>query len=225
MIATFGHSTLDKDAAIRALDAGGVDVLIDVRSHPTSRFTQWRRDALARWMADLTQGSIVYQWWPELGGWDVRHYGDAGLRDFMLDQGVDLAAYSGGAFPKQRIAAGRYTTTHGSGPEWTNQGLYDYAWFTSTGEFNKGLDRLVEMFGDRHQPTAAIMCAEAVPWRCHRSMIADILAARGVEVRHLPRWQDHLDWDIRNRVSRYPEAVRACWAGVSPEAALLAGDS
>lgn len=215
MLVTFGHSTLEKGAALRMLDAGGVDVLVDVRSHPTSRFTQWRRDALARWVATDSQNAIAYQWWPELGGWDVRHAQDAGLREAMATVGVDLAAYSGGAFPKQRIAAQVAPGDMGSdpdGPTWTNRGLLDYAWFTSLGEFQGGLDRLVEMFGADDQPCAAIMCAEAVPWRCHRSMIADVLVWRGVEVRHLPRWQSHEAWNLDHRWRRYPEAVRACWA-------------
>jgi uncharacterized protein (DUF488 family) len=36
-----------------------------------------------------------------------------------------------------------------------------------------------------HEERVAIMCAEAVPWRCHRSLIADALTARGVEVEHI----------------------------------------
>lgn len=278
MITTFGHSTLERVAALKMLDSGGVDVLIDVRSHPTSRFTQWQRQHLARWVPLDTEKQIAYQWWPELGGWDVRHAHDSGLVYAMRDVGVDLMAYSGGAFPKQRIAktlsadsdpacpmhgyssrttpetrpaipdgatmsqsvrgsasgaesvpsrivdtcsCADYTRQH---PQWTNVGLRDYAWFTSLPEFNTGLDRLIAMFGRDDQPTAALMCAEAVWWRCHRSMIADVLVARGVEVRHLPQWKDHLDCGVYDRIGRYPEAVRACWSGVSPEAARLAGD-
>jgi uncharacterized protein (DUF488 family) len=48
--------------------------------------------------------------------------------------------------------------------------------------FRHGLERLLALAGDR--PTA-VMCAEAVPWRCHRQLIADALVARGIEVRHV----------------------------------------
>jgi uncharacterized protein (DUF488 family) len=51
-----------------------------------------------------------------------------------------------------------------------------------TDEFAAELDALIEEA--RAAPTA-IMCAEAVPWRCHRSLISDALVARGVEVRHI----------------------------------------
>jgi uncharacterized protein (DUF488 family) len=48
-------------------------------------------------------------------------------------------------------------------------------------EFQSALERLV---APPHVPTA-VMCAEALPWKCHRRLIADALVARGVEVVHL----------------------------------------
>jgi uncharacterized protein (DUF488 family) len=52
----------------------------------------------------------------------------------------------------------------------------------ATPEFEEGLRRLRELA--RSAPVA-LLCAEAVPWRCHRSLIADALLARGVTVRHI----------------------------------------
>jgi len=49
-------------------------------------------------------------------------------------------------------------------------------------EFREGLDALLGL-ADAHR--VAVMCAEAVPWRCHRQLIADTLVARGIEVRHV----------------------------------------
>jgi hypothetical protein len=46
-----------------------------------------------------------------------------------------------------------------------------------TPEFRENLEKLIEFAG---QAPTAIMCAEAVPWRCHRSLIADALVARGI---------------------------------------------
>ena len=51
-----------------------------------------------------------------------------------------------------------------------------------TDEFLKALEEL--MADSRLQPTA-IMCAEAVPWRCHRSLIADALVSRGWNIQHI----------------------------------------
>lgn len=65
---------------------------------------------------------------------------------------------------------------------WRNAGFRAYADYMATPEFGRALDRLLDLAAGR---TASIMCAEAVPWRCHRRLIADALVARGVEVRHL----------------------------------------
>jgi uncharacterized protein (DUF488 family) len=65
---------------------------------------------------------------------------------------------------------------------WRNHSFRGYADYMQIAEFWSALDEL--MADSRLQPTA-IMCAEAVPWRCHRSLIADALASRGWEVRHI----------------------------------------
>jgi uncharacterized protein (DUF488 family) len=52
-----------------------------------------------------------------------------------------------------------------------------------TEEFRKGVERLLVLAGEAG-PTA-IMCAEAVWWRCHRSLISDYLKSRGIEVMHI----------------------------------------
>ena len=51
-----------------------------------------------------------------------------------------------------------------------------------TPEFGKNLEDLITLASAER---VAIMCAEAVPWRCHRSLIADALLARGIEVREI----------------------------------------
>jgi len=51
-----------------------------------------------------------------------------------------------------------------------------------TPAFAESLSKLIEIAADA--PTV-IMCAEAVPWRCHRSLIADALTARGIEAQHI----------------------------------------
>lgn len=66
---------------------------------------------------------------------------------------------------------------------WRNESFRGYADYMETDEFQKGIDRLVKL-ADNVGPTA-IMCAEAVWWRCHRSLISDFLKARGTEVIHI----------------------------------------
>ena len=65
---------------------------------------------------------------------------------------------------------------------WRNASFRGYADYMQTAEFEVGLAELTRMAAERR---IAIMCAEAVPWRCHRSLIADVLAAREVEVLHI----------------------------------------
>jgi len=62
---------------------------------------------------------------------------------------------------------------------WRNTSFRGYADYMQTPEFAAALDSLVELGS---QTQVAIMCAEAVPWRCHRSLVADALFARGIPV-------------------------------------------
>ena len=66
---------------------------------------------------------------------------------------------------------------------WRNASFRAYADHMETEQFQKGVARLLEVAAEAG-PTA-IMCAEAVWWRCHRSLVADYLKARGVEVLHI----------------------------------------
>ena len=65
---------------------------------------------------------------------------------------------------------------------WRNAGFRGFADYMQTPEFDAALGKLIEMAG---RERVAIMCAEAVPWRCHRSLISDALTARGIRVEHI----------------------------------------
>jgi uncharacterized protein (DUF488 family) len=65
---------------------------------------------------------------------------------------------------------------------WHNASFRGYADYMQTEEFLNALEDLTAE--SRSQPTT-IMCAEAVPWRCHRSLIADALVSRGWNIRHI----------------------------------------
>ena len=60
---------------------------------------------------------------------------------------------------------------------WRNASFRGYADYMQTPEFEESLDELIHL---AKQGRIAIMCAEAVPWRCHRSLIADALLVRGI---------------------------------------------
>lgn len=65
---------------------------------------------------------------------------------------------------------------------WRNASFRGFADHMLTEEFEQGLAELRELAGERQ---VALMCAEAVPWRCHRSLVADALVTRGAEVEHV----------------------------------------
>lgn len=65
---------------------------------------------------------------------------------------------------------------------WRNASFRGYADYMGTPEFRRGLGELEKIARER---ITAIMCAEAVPWRCHRSMIADALIVDGWKVRDI----------------------------------------
>lgn len=66
---------------------------------------------------------------------------------------------------------------------WRNASFRGYADYMETEQFQQGIERLLSLA--REAGPAAIMCAEAVWWRCHRSIIADYLKASGIEAVHI----------------------------------------
>jgi uncharacterized protein (DUF488 family) len=99
-----------------------------------------------------------------------------------------------GSLPKSLRAAGidythmaelgglRHARRDSINTGWRNASFRGFADYMQTPEFETALGKLIEMAA---QEQAAIMCAEAVPWRCHRSLISDALAARGIRVQHI----------------------------------------
>lgn len=62
---------------------------------------------------------------------------------------------------------------------WRNASFRGYADYMQTAEFRSAVERAIEL---AREEVSALMCAEAVPWRCHRSLVADALMVRGIEV-------------------------------------------
>ena len=97
-----------------------------------------------------------------------------------------LAALLAGAGMEYLHAAGlggrRKARPSAAPTAWRNAGFAGFADYMTTPEFRRATDELLGWAAER--PTA-IMCSEAVPWRCHRSMISDSVVARGWEVAHI----------------------------------------
>ena len=103
------------------------------------------------------------------------HFSQAALERFLPEHGIayrHMPELGGLRKPKpDSINSG-----------WRNVSFRGYADYMQADEFWAAIDRLRALGECRR---TAIMCAEAVPWRCHRSLIADALTVRGVEVRHI----------------------------------------
>lgn len=95
---------------------------------------------------------------------------------------VDLPAAGIRYVHLARLGGLRHPRKDSPNMAWRNESFRGYADYMQTGEFEAGLAELRELAEDG---TAAIMCAEAVPWRCHRSLVADVLTARGATVEHI----------------------------------------
>ncbi|KQQ96442.1 DUF488 family protein [Massilia sp. Leaf139] len=65
---------------------------------------------------------------------------------------------------------------------WRNTSFRGYADYMQTEAFRENVEQVVALAGEMR---CALMCAESVPWRCHRSMVADALLVRGIPVEHI----------------------------------------
>jgi len=73
----------------------------------------------------------------------------------------------------------RHTTKASSNTAWRNAAFRGFADYMQTTEFAENIEQLIKIAAEKR---TAIMCAEAVPWRCHRSLIGDALLVRNVPV-------------------------------------------
>ena len=186
-IFTIGHSTRSLDDFIALLHSHGINRLADIRTVPKSRrHPHFAGDALAR---SLPAEDVAYRHFPGLGGlrkpkrdstntgW--RHEGFRGYADYMqtaefaraLEELIDWAR--GG--PER--AAPQLDNDVMRVERATPQLHEDVA--RAEGAVPPG--NVARAF----QARVAIMCAEALWWRCHRQLVADALVAPGIEVRHI----------------------------------------
>jgi uncharacterized protein (DUF488 family) len=95
---------------------------------------------------------------------------------------VTLAEHAIGYRWLEALGGRRRASPDSPNTTWRNASFRGYADYMARPEFAQGLIQLLELAS--HARTA-IMCAEAVWWRCHRSMIADALCVRGIKVMHI----------------------------------------
>jgi uncharacterized protein (DUF488 family) len=99
-------------------------------------------------------------------------FNDAALASNLKAQKIDYV-------PLKTLGGLRRPRKDSPNTGWRNEGFRGFADYMQTEEFRGALAALIRMSGEKR---IAIMCAEAVPWRCHRSLVADALTVRGVPV-------------------------------------------
>lgn len=97
------------------------------------------------------------------------------LSKSLMRAGIDYT-------PMKELGGLRHAKRDSINTGWKNASFRGFADYMQTPEFAAGIDSLIEVAAEK--PTA-IMCAEAVPWRCHRSLVADALVARKIGVEHI----------------------------------------
>ncbi len=103
------------------------------------------------------------------------HFNQAQLRTSLAEVGIEYRH-----FPE--LGGRRLAQPDSLNMAWRNETFRGYADYMETEQFRAGIMRLLDVAtADR----TAMMCAEAVWWRCHRGLISDYLKANGVEVMHI----------------------------------------
>lgn len=97
-------------------------------------------------------------------------FGAAALAESLAARGIGYVPFPG-------LGGFRRSHPESTNTGWRNLSFRGYADYMQTPAFTENLDQLIAL---ATQETVAVMCAEAVPWRCHRSLIADALVVRGI---------------------------------------------
>ena len=99
-------------------------------------------------------------------------FNDTALASTLAAEHIDY-------LPMQTLGGLRHARKDFPNTGWRNASFRGYADYMQTEPFEAALDKLIQISRDKR---VAIMCAEAVPWRCHRSLVADALSVRAVPV-------------------------------------------
>jgi uncharacterized protein (DUF488 family) len=174
-VLTIGHSTRSLEQMVDLLEAYGVQHLLDVRRHTGSRrCPHFTGQHLAR---ALPARGIAYTHFPELGGSQGRNasnQADADTVHLSRMQRAGLAHAGNDYDPLVDVTS--------ANAAWRSRAFRAFADYMSTASFARAAEVL-----EAHaaQERVTLMCAAAVPWRCHRQLIADWLVAHGHDVWHI----------------------------------------
>ncbi len=125
------------------------------------------------------------------------HFNAQPLAEFLAQAGIEYRH-------EADLGGRRRGTADSPNGYWRNASFRAFADHMASEPFAAAIDRLVALAAER--PTA-ILCAEAVPWRCHRWLVSDAVLARGVNVVHLLDAQ-HAEPHVLNPAARVDERGR-----------------
>ena len=183
---TAAHTLCGKAELLTARPPGSADATgcVAMREHPAPQATHWPDGAIftvghstlpiARFIALLQTYGIERLV-------DIRtiprsrhnpQFNETVLADSLAAQHVEYAH-------SRALGGLRHARKDSLNTGWRNASFRGYADYMQTSAFQDALEALVHM---SRQKRIGIMCAEAVPWRCHRSLVADALSVRGVPV-------------------------------------------
>lgn len=231
---TIGHSAMDQDEFLARCKSSGITRLVDIRSHPVSRWEHYNLEELSGTGSWLAEAGIEYRWDRRLGGWSgdgldreltvhsgtrmplrrTNRPGTATVQhvtvgDWAQSRGIRVDLYAGDHFPRHH--AGGQPSGEDSA-RWQTQGQADYAWYTSLPMFGSAVNELITqaVYAPPGSVTA-LMCTEFVWWKCHRSQVSDVLCWLGVPVVHIqPAHVRHSDM-LGRRLRNYPDQVKESW--------------
>jgi uncharacterized protein (DUF488 family) len=131
-------------------------------NHPLERFVEILQAHRVERVIDVRRFPASRKW---------PHFNAASLERTLPEAGIDYAGLP-------EMGGRRKARPDSPHTAWRVEAFRGYADFMDTPEFAAGLGGVMELARERR---SALMCAEALPWRCHRSLIADALLARGWE--------------------------------------------
>lgn len=219
MIFSVGHSSLAPDEFEALLAAAPVAAVWDIRSYPSSHWPWFARDALQE---HLAAAGVSYRWVRELGGRrraparpapppapaaappDGTAAHDGALPQPVAPEGSPPTPVA----PPDSVPLTLFAAPAEPEPRWRSEGFENYMWYMAGDEFLAAAGELL-LAGRRGD--LAILCAEALWWRCHRSMVADYVVYAGGEVVHLQPERTAHSAVIGDRLTRYAPEVIAAW--------------
>jgi uncharacterized protein (DUF488 family) len=116
--------------------------------------------------------------------WDIRsfpgsrrypHFSAEHLAELLPSAGIDYEHHP-------ELGGRRRPSPNGPPSAWRNASFRGYAEYMATDDFRGAITRLIHA---SESVPLAIMCSEAVPWRCHRNLVSDAVTARGTAVQHI----------------------------------------